>query len=218
MPRKQTRNSDGTFRQQNAFGGRHGRHTVFFSSLKLGRQVRCHGRLESQYCLWLEHDARILDYTVLPDPIILETRAHRWSYTPDFRVITASAEQILVKIVPSLAKVSSRQLDRFNDVQDWCREQGLHHLVVEAHQIQLPPVADNLKLLYSHGFLATDRQLSYLREQIRDLRGTFTLRELLTHSPLISMRAIARAIFFNELFADLNKPFNLDIQLKRCAF
>jgi hypothetical protein len=217
MRKKQTRNADGSLRQQNAYGGRFGRHTVIFTSLKQGQQLRCHGRLEAQYCLWLEHDPSVLNYIVLPDPIILETRTRRVSYTADFRVFKACEEEVLVKVVPLLSKVSIRQLDRFNAVQDWCNDQGMHHIVVEAPQIQQLPIIDNLQLLYSRGFLATDRQLIYLREQVRDRCDTFTPRDLISRCPLISLRAIARAVFTRELAADLKKPFSLDTQLKRCA-
>lgn len=125
---------------------RGGKKVIAIFPSKQGRQIWCESLNELNYAHLLDIDSGVLDFEHQPLKLNYVLDGKKRRYTPDFRVIRATGNQ-LIEVKPHDKAISLEWRQRFQAIAPEAHELGYEFKVVTDRMINLEPQLNNVKLL-----------------------------------------------------------------------
>lgn len=100
---------------------RYGKNVVGkFPSLKLGRMVCFESRLERDQIYLMEYDPEVASYEEQPLVIEYTVDDQRYKYFPDFKVVTAQGQHLLLECKPEKFVGTDKNQRKIAAARSWC--------------------------------------------------------------------------------------------------
>jgi hypothetical protein len=104
-----------------------------FYSGKMSRAVKYNSELEMKFYRLLEHADDVLEYHVHPLGVPCGIDGKEFDYYPDLFLLLGDHRGLVVDIMPTFWMALSRNLVKFEILEQYCREAGLGVLVTDGH-------------------------------------------------------------------------------------
>ncbi|WP_152906042.1 hypothetical protein [Pseudomonas putida] len=191
--------------------GRHGRRVSCFPSRKNHAGVMCDSLLESDFCLELERQKEVKQYT--SQPFRITENKSRLSYTPDFEVLFHSNQTILFEVKSENRFTYGRSVEKLELFASILRECGYSLEFALDTNFRHIHRTRNLRTLYHHAYTATDSEIEGFKSSLRKYRHKkFPINLLIAGG--FKPKMIAYSLFYNILLADLNHPVDFNTVVK----
>lgn len=191
--------------------GRHGRRVSCFPSRKNHAGVMCDSLLESDFCLELERQKEVKQYT--PQPFRITENKSRVSYTPDFEVLLHNNQTILFEVKSENRFKYGRSVEKLELFSSIFRECGYSlEFALDSH-FRHNHRTRNLRTLYHQSFIVTDNEVERLKSHLRKYYNQdLPITSLLLNG--FEPKMIAYGLFYEILLADLNRPVTINSVVK----
>ncbi|MNG99983.1 hypothetical protein D3C76_88910 [compost metagenome] len=184
--------------------GRYGRRVTRFPSRKNHCSVPCDSLLESDFCLLLERDPRVVKYE--SHPVTVHSLEHRARYTPDFCVHYSNGDEIFYEVKITERMTSPRSVMTrtvFEPVFATC---GATLVTVTSAQIQEGPSLVALEKWYQYAFHSTPQRAWPVVEKLHPLSAGAPLSSLLDEN--ITINEVAYGLFYQLLATENYSNFS----------
>ncbi|BFT64334.1 hypothetical protein PMm318_A50930 [Pseudomonas moorei] len=111
--------------------------------------MECDGVLESAYCIWLEHDARVVKYYTQPHTFTWIDNGQRYRYTPDFLVVLEHGDSYFTEVKYDFSKQRESRLAKLESFHALCDQEGWHFKLLDQKRIIGSTMFHTLQALYS---------------------------------------------------------------------
>lgn len=187
--------------------GRHGRRVSCFPSRKNCTGVMCDSLLESDFCLELERQRAVKQYT--SQPFRITDHKSQTSYVPDFEVLFHNNQTVLFE-VKSEKRYNNRKipgkLELFSCI---FRECGYSLEIALDLDFRHGSKTENLRSLYHQSFSVTGPESDRFRAELnKSSLQEFPISNLLAAGTEPKM--IAYGLFYEILVTDLSRPLTID--------
>ncbi len=189
--------------------GYYGKHLVFFPSRKNHQSMICNSVLESDYCVFLEWDPRVISYASQPGDLEICINGRQCIYRPDFFVETRDTP-FFCEVKHDFTQLSSRVRAKTMAAEKLITEMGYGMAYADRCSIRAGWKLNNLAFLYFQSFNVSEAEWVSSLDWLSTLSFPLPCRDLLGSDAPIRKRAIYLALFNQILQVDLNSPFNLD--------
>jgi hypothetical protein len=191
--------------------GRHGRRVSCFPSRKNHAGVMCDSLLESDFCLELERQKEVKQYT--PQPFRITENKRRVSYTPDFEVLLHNNQTILFEVKSENRFKYGRSVEKLELFSSIFRECGYSLEFALDSDFRHNHRTRNLRTLYHQSFTVTDNEVERLKSNLRKYcNQDLPITSLLLNG--FEPKMIAYGLFYEILLADLNRPVTINSVVK----
>lgn len=190
---------------------------VDFPSLKNGRSMECDAVLESAYCIWLEHDPKVVKYYTQPHTFTWVDNGQTYRYTPDFLVVLAHGDSYFTEVKHDFSKQRPRRLDKLDSFNALCFKEGWSFRRRDQQSITGPATFQTLKALYSRLRPYNEQQQMHFYYYLHQREWPATLGELMEDSSAPNLATICYNLFTGRLMAELNQRLTLDLLIDRAS-
>lgn len=115
-----------------------------------GKSILLESILESKYCLHLEFDSNVEEYSPQPKTFEIPSGSELRKYTPDFEVRYSSGELRYVEVKPVERAGTQHYQELFYDFEAFLENTGASFLLVNEVEIFQQPLLSNYEKLYQY--------------------------------------------------------------------
>lgn len=192
--------------------GKFGKHVTHFPSRKNGKTVTCESLLEADFCLELERAASVTHYEA--QPFSIRIAGTKKKYTPDFAAYYANGDRVVYELKNVIAY---HDLEVRKRLSFYAELLATHNYLLEPiceSSFRIPTRTKNLRLLYVYGYHTKSPEADPLLHAL-DKHHQLSVETALNLN--ISQKAIAYAVFYGLVEADLTRPFRRDSLIFRAT-
>lgn len=155
--------------QRKIYQGAFGRRTSLFPSQKCCGAIPLESRLELAHAISLEQNPNVINYRSQALKILLINEQYCF---PDFLVKTKKGSYEVHEVKPSIASLSTDDLDRYAKLSDILNSINIKFRLID--QTELPKETEIPQLLYwyqrGHRFTWNDFEIEYAQKQLRSIQ------------------------------------------------
>ncbi|MBS7596908.1 TnsA endonuclease N-terminal domain-containing protein [Pseudomonas sp. RC2C2] len=189
--------------------GYYGKHLVFFPSRKNHQSIICNSLVESDYCIFLEWDPKVLKYASQPGDLEVCINGRQSVYRPDFFVETRDS-QYFCEVKNDFTQISDRVKAKTMAAEKLITEMGYGMAYADRLSIRAGWKFKNLAFLYFQSFNVSAAEWVSSIDWLNTLTFPLPCRYLLTADCPVRKRAIYLTLFKQIVHVDLSLPLNLD--------
>jgi len=195
---------------------RHGKNIVGkFPSLKLGRMVFFESRLERDQIYLMEYDPEVVFYEEQPLLIEYIVAGKRYKYFPDFKVVTASGQHLLLECKAEKFVATDKNQHKLAAGKAWCDARNWQFRLITEQVTRTGCRLENVMLLWQfarHSIpLDTKAQIYNIMNNGQSLTVDTLSRQINPDNPQAAIVPILNMIFHHELSAPLDEARISDI-------
>lgn len=143
-------------------------------SLKNGRMVHHEGMLEGDAIYLFETSSRIARYREQPDRIYYPDGAKLRRYTPDFELVLATGQNVLVEVKPNYFYQKEEVQHKLGRIAEHLARSGQQFVVLTEDTLRQEPRLDNLRWVY-HQLPRVSPTVAAMRNSLERYRSQFPL-------------------------------------------
>lgn len=186
----------------------------YFPSLKMRRTVQFESTLERDLIYLLDFEPQVAAFEEQPLKITYQHEGKTLSYTPDFQMVSANGDIVLLECKPRCFVSREENQRKFRAAQAWCAERSWHFQVVTDEQLQTGYRLQNVKLLTQHarhevGVAVKGSILACLAGAGQPLTIGDVMLAVNPGQPAVVIVPILHMAYHHQLFLPLNEaPLN----------
>ena len=115
-----------------------------------GKSILVESILESKYCLHLEFDSNVEEYSPQPKTFDIPVGSELRRYTPDFEVRYSSGELRYIEVKPIERAETQHYQELFCDFEAYLENTGARFLLISEVEIYQQPLLSNYEKLYQY--------------------------------------------------------------------